>query len=286
MARGMVEAASTEASWGRDVGDAFGPGPGRIPHEALARPGRRAGAVRRVPPGMPTPPGTAGAVLRSDAIRRRDRPHDLRPIQRVLRRSHREEAAEPLPPGNPGAVVRHGRLQPGVPLLPELGHLQVAGDRHAGGSGVTRAHRPGGPGAGVPQRRFHLQRPRDLHGVRHGRGRRLPRARDQSGGGHRGLRLSRAAGRALLPHGRGERRPQGVQRGLLPSGLLRRTRPGPGDARLPEARNRGVVRDHEPPDPGAERFERGDRRHDPVGGRSRSIPIGRCGTGRPPRRRP
>ena len=43
----------------------------------------------------------------------------------LLRRSDREEAAEPLPAGNPGPVVRDRRLQPGVPLLPELGHLQV-----------------------------------------------------------------------------------------------------------------------------------------------------------------
>ena len=35
-------------------------------------------------------------------------------------------------PGLGGAVVRHGRVQPGLPVLPELGHLQIAGDRHAG----------------------------------------------------------------------------------------------------------------------------------------------------------
>ena len=45
------------------------------------------------------------------------------------RRSHREEAAQPLPAGHAGAVVRHRRLQPRLPVLPELGHLQVARGR-------------------------------------------------------------------------------------------------------------------------------------------------------------
>ncbi len=40
-----------------------------------------------------------------------------------------------LPGG--GAVVRHRRLQPRVQVLPELGHLEVAGDRHAAGRGVA-----------------------------------------------------------------------------------------------------------------------------------------------------
>ena len=41
-------------------------------------------------------------------------------------------------PGTLGALVRHGRLQPRVPLLPELGHLEVEGDRHARRRGVAR----------------------------------------------------------------------------------------------------------------------------------------------------
>ena len=34
-------------------------------------------------------------------------------------------------PGTPRALVRHRRLQPRLQVLPELGHLQVARDRHA-----------------------------------------------------------------------------------------------------------------------------------------------------------
>ena len=60
-----------------------------------------------------------------------DRAHDLRPVERLLRRPDREEAAQPLPARLGGALVRHRRLQPRVPVLPELGHLEVEGDRHA-----------------------------------------------------------------------------------------------------------------------------------------------------------
>jgi hypothetical protein len=71
-----------------------------------------------------------------------------------------------FPAGVGSAVVRHGRVQPGLPVLPELGHLQVAGDRHAGRPGGTAGHRSGRRPAGVPQRRIHLQRPGHLPGVR------------------------------------------------------------------------------------------------------------------------
>jgi len=45
--------------------------------------------------------------------------------------------------------------------------------------------------------------------------------------------------------GRGQRRSQGVHRGLLPSRLRRAAGAGAGDARVPQARDRGMVR----PDP-------------------------------------
>lgn len=35
-------------------------------------------------------------------------------------------------PGNAGPVVWDGRLQPGLPVLPELGHLEIPQVRHAG----------------------------------------------------------------------------------------------------------------------------------------------------------
>jgi pyruvate formate lyase activating enzyme len=69
-------------------------------------------------------------VLRAGAGGRPGRTHLVRPVERLLRRPGGEEAAEPLPARLVGALVRHRRLQPGLQVLPELGHQQVAGDRH------------------------------------------------------------------------------------------------------------------------------------------------------------
>ena len=71
------------------------------------------------------------------------RPDDLRPLQRLLRRPDREEAAQPLPARHAGPVLRHGGLQPGLQVLPELGHLQVARDGHPGRRRLARRHRRG-----------------------------------------------------------------------------------------------------------------------------------------------
>ncbi len=68
----------------------------------------------------------------------------------------REEAARPLPARLDRPLLRDGRLQPGLPLLPELGHLQGAAGRPApprtagrpiagGGAGAARRARPGSP---------------------------------------------------------------------------------------------------------------------------------------------
>ena len=46
-------------------------------------------------------------------------------------------------PGHAGPLVRHRRLQPRLPLLPELGHLEVARDGHAGRRGHARGDRRG-----------------------------------------------------------------------------------------------------------------------------------------------
>ena len=104
-------------------------------------------------------------------------------------------------PGHAGALVRHRRLQPRLPVLPELGHLQVAGDRHAGRRGVARTTSPtAARAARLPQRGVHLQRPGDLPGVRDRRRRRLPRARHQGGRGHRRLHRAPSARRELYAH--------------------------------------------------------------------------------------
>ena len=79
-------------------------------------------------------------------------------------------------PGIVGALLRHRRLQPGLQVLPELGHLQVARDRHAGRSRPRPTRSPPPPRQErLRERGLHLQRPGDLRRVRDGRGRRLPR---------------------------------------------------------------------------------------------------------------
>ncbi len=79
-----------------------------------------------LPAFLPYASGPARPLLR--AARPRGRrghgAHRLRPLDRLLRRSDREEAAQSLPAGLLGAVVRHGGLQPRLRLLPEPGHFQ------------------------------------------------------------------------------------------------------------------------------------------------------------------
>src|SRR6266545_7317233 len=87
----------------------------------LAPTGRRAGAVRRLPAGVPAARGAARPVLHPGPGRRPGGVHLVRSVQRVLPRPGGEEAAEPLPAGVLGALLRHRRLQPGLQLLPELG---------------------------------------------------------------------------------------------------------------------------------------------------------------------
>ena len=66
-------------------------------HEVLARARRRADPVRRVPARLQAARGPAGRVLRARPRGRPGRAHDLRPVERLLRRPDREEAAQPLP---------------------------------------------------------------------------------------------------------------------------------------------------------------------------------------------
>ena len=166
--------------------------------EALAPPRRRPDPVRRVPAGLQAARGAARPVLRSGPHRRSDRAHQLRPVQRVLRGSGGEEAAEPLPARLGGAVVRHRGLQPGLQVLPELGHLQIARDRHPFRTGDSRGPGPGGRRNRLPQRRFHLQRPDHLLGVRRRRRRCLPRAGHQGDLGDRGLTCARSRARSSI----------------------------------------------------------------------------------------
>ena len=87
---------------------------------------RRPRPLRRLPARLHAARRPARPVLRARGARRRDRAHELRALERLLHRPHREEAAQPLSAGHARALVRHGRLQPRLPVLPELGHQQVA----------------------------------------------------------------------------------------------------------------------------------------------------------------
>src|SRR5262249_36816038 len=85
--------------------------------EVLAPPGRRPRSVRPVPALLQTARGAARLLLRARLPRRRRGADRLRPLQRLLRGPHREEAAVPLPAGHARALLRHRGLQPGLPLL-------------------------------------------------------------------------------------------------------------------------------------------------------------------------
>ena len=85
----------------------------------------------------------ARLLLRPREPRRADGLDHLRPQHRLLHRPDRKEAAEPFLSRHVGALVRHGRLQPGLQVLPELGHLEVARYRAACEIGRARGHRRG-----------------------------------------------------------------------------------------------------------------------------------------------
>ena len=105
---------------------------------------------------------------------------DLRALDRLLRRSDREEAAEPLPARHADPLVRHRRLQPRLQVLPELGHLEVARDRHARRRGRRRRRsRDAARALGCRSVAFTYNDPIDLPRVRDRR-RRRPAARAAS----------------------------------------------------------------------------------------------------------
>ena len=85
-----------------------------------------AAPLRTLPARLPASAGHARLLLRPRKPRRPDGLDHLRPQHRLLRRSDREETAEPFLSGHVGALVRHGGLQPGLQVLPELDHLEVA----------------------------------------------------------------------------------------------------------------------------------------------------------------
>ena len=207
----------------------------RYSHALLAAARRWPRAVRRVPAPLRAARGAARALLRAGAKPRRDRAIYVWPFERFLRGPDREEAAEPFPARHAGAVVRHGRLQPCLQVLPELGHEQVARNGHACRLRVPRRTCVGGARPRLCQCRLHLQRSDSLHGVRDRRRAGLSRGGREDRRGDRRLHVRGASRRFLSVDRRRQRRPEGIHRALLSQGLRIGTRAGARYARLPEA---------------------------------------------------
>ena len=188
------------------------------------------------------------------------RAHHLRPLVGLLRRPGGEEAAQPFLSRLEHPVLRHRRLQPGLQVLPELGHLEVARDGPPAGRGLAGGDRRGGAEARLQVGRLHLQRPGDLRRVRDGHRRRLPRARRADGGGDRGLHARRAAARVLREDGRGQRRPEGASPTTSTASICGgRLQPVLDTLVYLVQETQRLDRDHDAADPGQERFGRGDR---------------------------
>ena len=142
---------------------------------------------------------------------------------------------------------------------------QVARDRHAGRPGDARARSPrGGRALGCRERRLHLQRPGDLPRVRDRRRRRLPRARASRPSRSPPATSAPSRAREFYRHMDAANVDlKALHRALLPQDLRRRTsQPVLDTLRLPQARDRRLVRDHDAADPRRERLRRGDRRDD------------------------
>ena len=150
-------------------------------------------------------------------------------------------------PGIVGAVVRHRRAATSPAGSARTG---TSRSRRRSTRSPTR-RRPtriaeAAQRARLPQRRVHLQRPDDLHGVRDRRRRRVPRARHQRGRGHRRLHLRRAARASSTrtstpPTSTSRRFTEDFYRHVVRRPSRRRAR----HARVPRARDRRVGRDHE-----------------------------------------
>ena len=239
------------------------------PDEVLARPRRRARPVRRVPARLQAARRSARPLLRARPRGRRGRAHDVRPLERLLRRPDREEAAEPLPPRVVGPLVRHGGLQPRVPVLSELGHLEVEGDRHARRRRRRRRRSRAPPrSSAAAASRSRTTTPSSSSSTRS-----TSRTRARARGIHAvavtaGYVCPEPRARVLRAHRRGQRRPQGFTEDFyhhVCGGQLGRSA---RHARVPRARDRRVGRDHEPAHPGPQRLRRRARRHDRLGRRA------------------
>ena len=226
--------------------------------------------------------GQRGLCFVRQTGRRRDGAHDLRPLLGLLRRPDREEAAEPFLSRHERALVRHRGLQPGVQVLPELGHLEVAarwtGCRiEAAPRRIAEAARA----AGLQAVAFTYNDPvifaeyaMDTADACHALG--LHTVAVTAGYMH-----AAAAPRVLRQDGRRQRRPEGLHRGVL----LQQTA---ADASQPVLdtlqylrHETGVlVRDHDAADPRARTTPTRKSKRVRAGSRASSGPTCRC-TSRP-----
>ena len=229
--------------WGDDRPDAL-----------LACARRRPRAVRRVPAGVQAARRPARALLRARPRRRRRRAHDLRPVERLLRRPDREEAAQPLP----ARLDRCSRsAPPAATSRAASARTGTSRSRRRSTRSPTRrtpddARRRGTTSSAAAASRSPTTTRRSSWSTRSTSPTRAARRASRASPSPPAT-SARAAPRDVRAHGRRQRRPQGVHRGLLPhvcgAHLRRRAR----HARVPRARDRRVGRDHDAADPGQER---------------------------------
>ena len=179
----------------------------------LAPPQGRPHSVRRLPALLQAPRGPAGSCF----VRARHNDEIVLTTygrSRVLHRSDREEAAQPLPARHARAVVRHSRLQPRLQVLPEPGHLASRGRSTPWPTTRRRRPSPGGQGSAAAQRCLHVQRPGDLPRIRHRRRPGLPRSGIKSVAVTAGY-ISPEPRAEFFATSRGQRRSERLHRGLL-----------------------------------------------------------------------
>ena len=148
------------------------------PDGTLAPARRRPGPVRRVPAGLQAPGGATRDVLRARASPRRDRPHDIRSLDGLLRRSRSRRSRSTTSSlgrrssrsGRPAATSPASSARTGTSASRARSTRSPTPPRRRRSPHAARAAR-------LPERRLHLQRSGHLHGVRDRRRRRLSRAR-------------------------------------------------------------------------------------------------------------
>ena len=220
----------------------------------------------------------ASAACASSGTRRRpDRAHHATAARAgsASTRSRRSRSTTSCPAR--GAVVRHRRLQPGLPVLPELGHLQVAArSTRSPTSASPETLAEAAERLGCRSVAFTYNDPVifmeyaiDVADACRERGIKAVAVTA-------GYMNAAPRARVLRAHGRRQRRPQGVHRGLLPAGHLRPAAGRCWTRWSTCARDRRLVRDHHAADPRPQRLRRRDRGRVRSGSPSTSGPTCRC----------